>query len=369
MNGVRILMIGDVVPWHPMAGGSAARSFNMAKAVANAGHRVEYVALAPEDFQREVEWGDITYIATTNRYVSPFLQYLKTRRRLTDFDIVHAGGIEGFGFAIHRQVFRDIRFVNGFYPATIHRFPWNMRSPFDPYCYFSCRWADMLLTNTEDTKSRICHAYGIEASRIKVIYGGADDSFLRSDIAVKAADHFSLMFCGHMSGTHHVKGVDVLLEAMPIILGAHQATLHIIGTGDRINQYEAMCEGLGIEEHVRFLGFIEHSKLPPYFSSADLFVLPSRREGFGLVLAEAMACGVPVVSTRVGGIPEVVEDGVTGLLVPPNDPAAIAEAIIELLDDPERMRDMGVRGRERVSEHFTWDKVAQRVVGFYQEIL
>ena len=136
-----------------------------------------------------------------------------------------------------------------------------------------------------------------------------------------------------------------------------------------LDAYRALATTLGVDSHVQFRGFIEHGKLPDHYANADLFVLPSKMEAFGLVLAEAMASGLPVVSTRVGGIPEVVEEGVTGLLVPPNDPPALAEAIIDLLDDRDRMRAMGVRGRERVREHFTWDKVAERVVGFYEEIL
>jgi glycosyltransferase involved in cell wall biosynthesis len=362
-------MVGDVVPWYPGAGGAAVTPFGLAKALASAGHQVDYVALAPEGFRRQVEWGEITYLAGTNRYLSPFLQYLKTRPRLTQYDIVHAHGIEGLGFAIHRKLFRDIRFVNGFYLGTVNRFPWRIRSPFDPYCYFSCKWADMVITASGDTKGRICDAYDIAASRIRVMYAGVDESFFATGIPQRPSDRFSLLFCGYLGGARQVKGLDVLLEALPTILGTHDVSLQIIGTGERTEQYKAMCRELAIEERVSFLGFIEHSRLPPHFSSADLFVLPSRSESFGLVLAEAMACGLPVVSTRVGGIPEVVEEGATGLLVPPNDPPALAEAIIELLDDPERMRDMGVRGRERVREHFTWDKVAERVLGFYREIL
>jgi glycosyltransferase involved in cell wall biosynthesis len=362
-------MIGDVTPWHPMAGGAAVTPFSLAKALATAGHRVDYVALAPQNLQREVEWGEITYIASTNRYITPFLQYLKTRRRLSDYDVAHGHGIEGLGFAIHRRVLGDIRFVNGLYAGTVNRFPWNIRSPFDAYCYFSCKWADMVITASGDTKGRICDAYDIAASRIRVMYAGVDESFFASGTPQKPSDRFSLLFCGYLGGPRQVKGLDVLLEAMPTILATHDVSLQIIGTGERAEQYKAMCRELAIEERVSFLGFIEHSRLPPHFSSADLFVLPSRSESFGLVLAEAMASGLPVVSTRVGGIPEVVEEGATGLLVPPNDPPALAEAIIELLDDPERMRAMGVRGRERVRQHFTWDKVAERVVGFYQEIL
>lgn len=343
--------------------------FSLASALAAAGHEVDYVALAPQSLQREVGWGGITYVESSNRYISPFLQYLSTRRELAGYDIVHAHGIEGLGFAIHRRVFRDIKFVNGLYAGTVNRFPWNMRSVFDAYCFFACKWADMVTTNSEHAKSRIHNAYDIASSTIRVMYIGASGSFLATDAPQRSANHFSLLFCGYLGGPRQVKGVDILLRSMPAILAAHQATLCIVGTGEHIDRYKTMCVDLGIQGQVRFLGFIEHSKLPRCFSNADLFVLPSRSESMPVAVAEAMASALPVVSTTVGGIPELVEDGQTGVLVPPNDPVSLARAINALLDDPERMRAMGARGRERVKEYFTWDKVAERVLGFYQEIL
>lgn len=366
---LRILMIGDVTPWHKMTGGAAVTPFSLARALVTAGHRVDYVALAPHNLQRQVEWGEVTYVASTNRYITPFLQYLKTRRSLWGYDVVHAHGIEGLGFAIHRKVLGDIRFVNGLYAGTVHRFPWKMRSPFDAYCYFSCKNADIVTTNSQHAKSQIHNSYGIPTSSIGVMYIGADESFLRRDPPQIKADRFSLLFCGYLGGPRQVKGVDILLQAMPAVIAAHDATLAIIGTGEHEDRYKTICLDLGIRDHVRFLGFIDHEELSDHFSSADLFVLPSRSESMPVVVAEAMASALPVVSTTVGGIPELVEDGRTGVLVPPNDPLALAGAINALLDDPDTMRAMGTRGRQRVEEHFTWDKVGERVVGFYREIL
>jgi glycosyltransferase involved in cell wall biosynthesis len=105
------------------------------------------------------------------------------------------------------------------------------------------------------------------------------------------------------------------------------------------------------------------------YATADLFTLPSRMENFPLVLLEAMASGLPVAATAVGGVPELVVHGETGLLVPPNDPDALADAINDLLDDPEEMEEMGARGRQLVSDHYTWDRVAERIAGYLRDML
>jgi glycosyltransferase involved in cell wall biosynthesis len=179
----------------------------------------------------------------------------------------------------------------------------------------------------------------------------------------------TLLFCGRLNGPHQQKGVDILLRAMQLILKQHRVTLEIVGTGPRERQYKKMTGQLGIENHVKFLGFIPGDGLPRIYANADLFVLPTRRESFGLTLAEAMAAGLPVVSTSITAVPEVVSDGETGLLVPPNNPEKLAAAVNLLLGQPEKMRVMGQKGRVRAKELFTWEKVAGIVSGYYQAVL
>jgi glycosyltransferase involved in cell wall biosynthesis len=207
----------------------------------------------------------------------------------------------------------------------------------------------------------------VNQDRIKVMYAGVDERFFQQIDSVKSKNLKTLLFCGRLNGKQQ-KGVDILLKAMPLILKEHSVTLNIIGDGPRLEQYKMLAGRLGIEGSVRFRGFIPHEHMPEEYSNADLFVFPSRRESFGLVLVEAMAAGLPMVSTRVGAIPEVVEDGKTGLLVPPGDPEKFAQAVISLLNDSELMKKMGLAGKQKVREKFTWEKVAQNVVRFYQEL-
>jgi starch synthase len=120
---------------------------------------------------------------------------------------------------------------------------------------------------------------------------------------------------------------------------------------------------------VIFPGFAERRNLPDYYQRATLYVSATWYESFGYTILEAMACGTAVVATRVGGVPELVEEGVTGLLVPPRNENALAEAIIELLDDPARRQKMGAQGRERAVENFAVEKVMAQTLEFYERAM
>ena len=122
---------------------------------------------------------------------------------------------------------------------------------------------------------------------------------------------------------------------------------------------------LDVSDRITFLG--EVRDVPAVLARARMFVLPSRSEGIPLTALEAMACGVPVVATRVGGLPEVVQDGVTGLLVPPADPAALANAMVEIWHDPDRGDRMGRAGRRRAEERFDVRRMVAQYEALYLE--
>ena len=117
-----------------------------------------------------------------------------------------------------------------------------------------------------------------------------------------------------------------------------------------------------------FLGWVPNTALPPYYRAAAVSVIPSLEEGFGIPAAEAMGCEVPVVASDAGGLPEVVENGVTGLVVPRGDTTALAQAIGSLLADPERRRRMGQAGRDRALRLFDWDRSAEQFEQIYREV-
>jgi glycosyltransferase involved in cell wall biosynthesis len=126
-----------------------------------------------------------------------------------------------------------------------------------------------------------------------------------------------------------------------------------------------LAESLGVAKDVTFLGWVPNTDLPPYYRAAAVSVIPSLEEGFGIPAAEAMGCETPVVASDAGGLPEVVEHGVTGLIVPRGDSSALAEAIGALLADPARAAAMGRAGRERALRLFDWDRSAEQFEHIY----
>jgi glycosyltransferase involved in cell wall biosynthesis len=156
------------------------------------------------------------------------------------------------------------------------------------------------------------------------------------------------------------KGQDVLIRAFAASAAGRDIHLLIASEGPERASYEALVAELGLRDRVHFLGY--YQDVPALYRAADMIALASRADAFGLVLAEAGYFSVPAVATTVGGIPEVVEDGVTGLLVPPDDPAALAEALVRLADDPVQRRAFGLAAKARAERMFS---VEQMVANFH----
>jgi glycosyltransferase involved in cell wall biosynthesis len=171
------------------------------------------------------------------------------------------------------------------------------------------------------------------------------------------------------------KGFEFLLAAMPQVLAVvPNARLVFAGYGDLESALVEQARALGLEPHVRFAGRIPRGQIPAYFAAADVVVVPSVRDAAGNVdglpnvTLEAMAAGKPVVASNIAGFPDVICDGVSGLLVPEKDPGALAQAIISLACDAELRKRMGAAGQAQVHDALNWDKVARRFVEGYQRI-
>lgn len=162
------------------------------------------------------------------------------------------------------------------------------------------------------------------------------------------------------------KGPQFLIDAIPEVLDRHPGThFDIVGDGPMRRELQARALRQGSNGHVRFLG--ERNDVERLLATADVFVRPSLLEGMSLTVLEAMACGLPVIATPVGGTAEVVEDGANGYLVEPGNRGQLAGRLCTLLGNPDLRREMGKRGRALVETGYDWDSVANRTVGVYEE--
>jgi glycogen(starch) synthase len=166
------------------------------------------------------------------------------------------------------------------------------------------------------------------------------------------------------------KGFDILIQAFAKVTGKHpEVDLIIAGDGEELNRCKSLALQLGLNQKVFFLGAVDHQTVVELLLQCEIFVLPSRREPFGLVILEAMAAGKPVVATRVGGVPEIVSHLENGLLVEPDSPEELSKATCLLLDDPELGYDLARAGYELLKRHFTWQEVAERYINVCEKLL
>ena len=247
---------------------------------------------------------------------------------------------------------------------------WHVRDMTYPWpARLACRRAARVIANSKATAATL----GVGEERMRVIYNGvAPVYFSGCDPTLRAKLDRDTVILGVIGRLDPWKGHADLIEAMVQV--DPRARLRVVGDtafgrhGDHKAELEAKAATLGVADRVEFLGW--RDDVPQILAALDLVVHPScEPEPFGRSLAEAQASGVAIVATAAGGIPEVVEDNVTGLLVPPKDPAALANAINELVADPDRRAAMGTAGRERARRLFTREAHARAVEAVYDELL
>lgn len=228
----------------------------------------------------------------------------------------------------------------------------------------------------------VCRAVGdqalaegsISSEKIEIIYNGLDISPYRESIDTDRARRAlgvsgDAPLVGMVANMNfEIKGHRYFLKAARRILGhIPNAEFLLVGDGPLRDRFQALAEELGIEARVHFLG--TRNDTPSILSALDVSVLCSTSEGMSNVILESMAAGKPVVATRVGGNPELVTEGVTGLLAPPADPDALADAILSLLRDPDAARAMGSAARERVVREFTVAAMVQKHERLYERMM
>ena len=180
----------------------------------------------------------------------------------------------------------------------------------------------------------------------------------------------TVLYVGRMDRTSAWKGVDVLIRAFAGLADLPGARLRLVGGGDAVPDLLRLAAELGLADRVDAVGELTGEALVTELRTASVLALPSRTEAesFGMALVEAMACATPVVGSEVGGIPHVVTDGDTGLLVPPGDPAALAAACRKVLEDAALAVRLGAAGRRRAEERYAWDGLMQRYADLFRSL-
>lgn len=228
------------------------------------------------------------------------------------------------------------------------------------------RWATHLAVNSRAALEDACQKFGVPAEKCKVWRNSLSDP--EPSLGLRgSSDREDLVVCaGRFDRT---KGQDVLIEALALCgekLGP--AKIEFLGVGPLLDSVRARAGQLGLLDRCLFRGVVSHAEVLGRMARARLTVVPSRAEAFGLVNIESMAVGTAVVASAVGGIPEIIRDGVDGFLVPPDDPAALAARLAELLGDSTLCEKLGKNARERFISHYEQSVVVTAQADWLEEI-
>jgi glycosyltransferase involved in cell wall biosynthesis len=206
---------------------------------------------------------------------------------------------------------------------------------------------------------------GVEEDRVRVVPPGVNSTLFATphDEPFPSIGRPRVVFVGRLAPQ---KGVRTLVAAVRRLKNSN-AQILLVGDGSERPALEQEIRQLGVENRVHLLGFVQHEYVPAVLAHADLLILPSLYEELGTILLEAMWVGLPIVASRTGGIPDVVTDGVSGLLVPPGDPEALARAIDRVLSSPDLARRLGEAARERAKD-YDWEVLAERVLEVYRDV-
>jgi glycosyltransferase involved in cell wall biosynthesis len=242
--------------------------------------------------------------------------------------------------------------------GTMQFYPIGMQS-------FVARRMDRVLTSSEASGREILRDFGVRRERLEMVWNGLDTDLYSPDPAAAPRNHSEILCVGRASDPN--KGIRTLIAALAKL--APPVRLTLVDAGSSGNDARKWARSLGCADRLDITGRIPTDALVNCYRRAALVVVPSRYEGFGLPAVEAMACGTPVVATSAGALPEVMRVGSGGLLVPRDDPEALAKAIATLLEQREMRRAMGIRARPLVVATFSWPRVAQRTAQIYQEVV
>lgn len=295
-----------------------------------------------------------------------FFNIYHSLRKLKDMDIIHVQWPipNGLGAIFLKKIY-GIPYISTVYGEEIHL---SKRY----HLLFALRWlvnnSSKIITISTATK-KFCLEAGLDEDNIGIIPFGVDTNFFRPLDVHKDKKIFQILSVGYLIER---KGFEYLIKAMPSVLKEHNhVRLKIVGSGPLESKLKDLIHELDLEDEVEIVKNVSDEELLMIYNSADLFVLPSivdsqgNTEGLGVVLLEAMACGLPVIGSDVGGIPDIVKDGENGLLVIEKDVVGLSKAILELFEDKKLKTKLASEGCKYVRNNFSWNLIAENYIKYY----
>jgi glycosyltransferase involved in cell wall biosynthesis len=298
------------------------------------------------------------------RWGREFFRFLRTNR----VDVVHAHEFTANTYGALVARLAGVPVI-----ATVHGKSYYLDQLKRRLAYRAASRMATMVAVSEDLKRFLVSNLNMPPARVRVVYNGVPDfdslhssevERLRKEIDVPC-NH---KIVGVFGSFYTVKGHTYLLQAIPdIVKRVGRVTFLFAGRGELEPEIKRQASELGIQEHVRFLGF--RNDIPRLLSLLDLFVLPSLSEGLSIAILEAMAAGIPVVATEVGGNPELILNGETGYLVPPMNPSALSIQVAAVLEDDRLRVRLGQASQRRVKDRFSLATMVKQYEQLYRECL
>ena len=385
--------------YFPISGGTGAYVYYLSHSLQKLGHNVHVVARHTEDAEDTFHGIKVHYIKGTGNALTRYWSFARSASKKIEelnnqigLDIIHANLPLVPSFAIPNNASKALVCAvhstwKGEAIVTRQSNPTELNPNEKMMLRFNrvlrryetqlMKRSDALIAVSKYTVDELTDLYGIEEDKIHVIYNGVDiDKFkprpdrmeLRREFGLEE-DKKVVLFVGRL---YHRKGLEILLRSIPPVLQEYKdVKFAISGTGfkQKEESLRSLAKELNIEDQVTFLGYVPDEKLPSLYSASDIFVLPAIYENFPFAILEAQATALPVISTKVGGIPEFLVDNENGFVIDPGDSTQLTQKVLTLLQDPKLAEKMGKHGRKLIEEKFDWRLITAQVIDLYQKLL
>ena len=322
-----------------------------------------------------IEWIGVSTMGFPEPFTFGLRAYQFMNTRFGNYDIVHDNQSLSYGIWAMNKKLPTVATIH--HPVTVDRkiaiqsvsLPWEKMKQWRWYSFIGMqkrvsKSLRRIITVSKSAREDISRDFNISKEKFNVVPNGINTNLFYPIVDIKREPNRVIVT---NSADTPLKGLLFLFRAVAKLAKNHDIQVTVVGEPKKDGDIIKLVRELNIGHRIDFTGRIDDHEFVRQYARATVAVVPSVYEGFGLPVGEAMACGVPVISTTGGALPEVVGDA--GVLVPPADSAALARAINEIFENPQRAQNLGAAGFRRVQEHFTWQKAAEKTVEAYLEVI